>query len=346
MDRRNDMIVEWAVKKIEKEYKDDVSLLLTYGSYENGTANPLSDVDFYFIPKTERAYELCKTFIVEGIGFDLFPMSWERVERIAAFNEVLTPCLANVKILYCNSEEDRKRFEDLQFKLNKNLNNKSFMLEKAYKKMEDAMKSYSKAIFEEDICELRTLAGYIVMDLADAVAYANQTYFKRGLKKQEEDLKAMENLPDNFVLSYESVIKSNSANEIKESCRKIIKDTRSFLEGEKSRVVIVDKKANYKGLAELYQEIISTWNKIYVCCDSGNYTLAYISGVCLQNVLNMASEEHGLDKFDLMSAYDSDNLNMFKERAIRLQEKFVKIIENNGAMIESYSNVNEFLEKN
>ncbi|WP_234121236.1 nucleotidyltransferase domain-containing protein [Clostridium hydrogenum] len=54
--KRNDMIVDWVVKKIKKDYKDDVSLLLTYGSYENGTANPLSDVDFYFIPKTKNAY--------------------------------------------------------------------------------------------------------------------------------------------------------------------------------------------------------------------------------------------------------------------------------------------------
>ena len=91
MNKRNDMIIEWAIKKIEKEYKDDVSLLLTYGSYENGTDNLLSDVDFYFIPKTENAYKLSKTFIVEGVGFDLFPMSWERVEGISEFNEVLTP---------------------------------------------------------------------------------------------------------------------------------------------------------------------------------------------------------------------------------------------------------------
>lgn len=346
MNKRNDMIVEWAVKRIEEEYKDDVSLLLTYGSYENGTANPLSDVDFYFIPKTERAYELCKTFIVEGVGFDLFPMSWERVEGIAEFNEVLTPCLANVRILFCNSEEDRKRFEELQCRLKKNLNNKSFMLEKAYKKMEEVMKSYSKAIFEEDICELRTLAGYIVMDLADVVAYANQTYFKGGLKKQMEDLKTIENTPVDFVLSYESVIKLNSANGIKECCYNIIKNTRSFLKDERDRVVNGDKKVDYKGLAELYQEIVSTWNKIYVCCDSGNYNLAYISGVCLQDVLNMAAEENGLDKFDLMSDYDSDNLNQFKERAMELQEKFVKIIEDNGIVIEAYNNVEEFLEKN
>jgi len=346
MNKRNDMIVEWAVKRIEEEFKDDVSILVTYGSYENGTANPLSDVDFYFIPKKERAYELCKTFIVEGIGFDLFPMSWERVEGIAEFNGCLTPCVANVKILYCNSEEDKRRFEELQNTLKKNLSNKAFMLEKAYKNIESAMNFYQAMLFEEDICELRTAAGYIVMALSDAVAYANQTYFSRGLKKQIEDLKRMESTPEDFVSLYESVVRSNSELEIKGCCHKIIKNTRSFWDSKTEELKEEEKKANYEDLAELYEELISTWNKIYVCCDSGNAVLAYISGTCLQRELNIASKENGLDKFDLMSTYNADNLEQFRERAMELQKEFVRIIEDNGVVIEVYNTVEEFIKKN
>lgn len=344
MNKRNDMIVEWAVKRIEKEYKDDVSLLLTYGSYENGTANPLSDVDFYFIPKTKRAYELSKTFIVEGIGFDLFPMSWERVEGLSELKECLTPCLANVKILYCNSEEDKKRFEELQNGLKQNLNNKEFMLDKASKEMETAMSLYHTMLFEEDICELKTLAGYIVMFLSDAVAYANQTYFSRGLKKQIEDLKNMKSVPDDFVLLYESVVKANSEGELKECCYKMISNTRIFFN---SKIEISkEKNVNYEELAEWYQELISTWNKITVCCDNGNYVLAYISGTCLQRELNIVAKEYGLDKFNLMGAYDADHLEQFKKRAIVLQKEIIKIIYENGASIEEYNTVEEFIDQN
>ena len=346
MNKRNDMIVEWVVKKIEKEYKDDVSMLLTYGSYENGTANSLSDVDFYFIPKTEKAYKLCKTFIVEGIGFDLFPMSWKRVEGLAELNESLTPCLANVKVLYCNSEEDKIKFEELQNRLNINLYNKVFMLDKSSKQVEMAMKFYCTMLFKEDICELRRLAGYIAMSLSDAVAYANQTYFSRGLKKQIEDLKNMESTPHDFVLLYESVIEMNSEPAIKECCYKMIKNTKNFLDRKTEKLIKVENKANYEELAELYEEIISTWNKIKVCCDSGDAVLAYISGTCLQNTLDMASRENGLDKFNLMGAYDSKHLERFKERAINLQKEFVKLIEENGVNIEEYNTVEDFINKN
>jgi hypothetical protein len=346
MKKRNDMIVEWAVKRIERGYKDDVSLLLTYGSYENGTANSLSDVDFYFIPKTEHSYELCKTFIVEGIGYDLFPMSWERVEGLAELNGSLIPCLANVKVLYCNSEAEKRRFEELQNRLKKNLNNKDFMLDKASKIMELVMNFYRTMLFEEDICELRTLAGEIVMSLSDAVAFANQTYFSRGLKKQLEDLKNMMSIPEDFVLLYESVVKTNSEREIKEGCYKMIKNTRNFLKYKLEKSEREEQKANFKNMAELYQEIVSTWNKIYVCCDSGEAVLAYISGTCLQRTLNMAVRENGLNRLDLMSAYNVNHLEKFKERAIMLQKEFVKIIEENGVNIEEYATVEEFITKN
>lgn len=346
MNKRNDMIVEWAIKKIEREYKNDVSLLLTYGSYENGTANRLSDVDFYFIPKTERAYNLSKTFIVEGVGFDLFPMSWERVAGIAEFNEVLTPCLANVKILYCNSDDDRKRFTKLQERLKKNLTDKAFMLNKASRKMEMAMDSYKTMMFEEDICELRTLSGDIIMFLSDVVAYANQTYFRRGPKKQIEDLKNIETIPKDFILMYESITRADSPEQLREYCYKLIKNTREFLNRKIEKSNVKEKKANYENLAVLYQEIISTWNKIYICCDNGDNIFAYISGTSLQRELNTASRKNGLNKFDLMSAYDARQLEKFKERAMRLQKEFVKVIEDNGVTIESYNKVEEFLKRN
>jgi len=340
------MIVEWVINRIKKEYKDDVSLLLTYGSYENGTANPLSDVDFYFIPKTENAYKLCKTFIVEGIGFDLFPMSWERVEGLAELNECLTPCLANVKVLYCNSEEDKMRFRELQNRLKGNLNNKIFMLDKSSKQMEMVMTFYQKMLFEEDICEIRTLAGKIAMSLSDTVAYANQTYFAGGLKKQIEDLRSMESTPKDFTLLYESIIKGSSELEIKEYCHKMIRNTRNFLNSKTKKLKVEKKKANYEELAEIYEEAISTWNKIKVCCDKGDAILAYISGTCLQDTLNMVVSKNGLNKLDLMSAFNAEHLALFNERAMEIKKEFVKIIEENGVYIESYNTLEEFIKEN
>ncbi len=345
MSIRNDKIVEWVVNRIKSEYIDDISLLVIYGSYINGTANHLSDVDFYFIPKTERAYELCKTFIVEGVGFDLFPMSWERVEGLAEFNECLTPLLANVKVGYSRSEEDIKRFTDLQEKLKKNLMNNRFMLEKATNNLEKAMISYTKMLFQEDLCAIRTLSGHVLMSLADSVAYANQTYFSKGLKKQLEDLINMKKVPTNYLSLYESIIKANSSKEIKQYCNEIIKQTEKFLNNE-NKSNIGKNEGNYEELAAIYEELVSTWNKIIICCDSGNYQLAYISGVNLQSTLDWTTLEYGLNTYDLMSSYDVKNLQRFKLRAIEIQKEFVELIEQNNVKIKEYSTIEDFIKAN
>ena len=61
--------------------------MVVYGSYVYSTEDPLSDVDFYFIPGSDRAYQLARTFIIEDIGYDLFPMKWERIEGLATLKE-------------------------------------------------------------------------------------------------------------------------------------------------------------------------------------------------------------------------------------------------------------------
>ena len=83
-----------------------------------------------------------------------------------------------------------------------------------------------------------------------------------------------------------------------------------------------------------------------MCCDNGDTNLAYISGICLQSTLNMAVEENGLNEIDLMSYYNSKHLEKFKERAMEMQKKFVKMIEDNGVIIDSYSKVEDFIRRN
>lgn len=79
----NDRLIQWIKNKVKTEYADDISLVCIYGSYLNGTANSKSDVDCYFVPKTTRGYEMAVTFILDGVGYDIFPMTWERLGAIA-----------------------------------------------------------------------------------------------------------------------------------------------------------------------------------------------------------------------------------------------------------------------
>lgn len=64
---------------------------------------------------------LSRTFWIEDVGYDLFPMDWERLERIADFSDNLTPLVAEARVLYCRGAADAARFADLQAALRRNL---------------------------------------------------------------------------------------------------------------------------------------------------------------------------------------------------------------------------------
>ena len=87
----NDQLVRWLRERAAGAFAGELSLVVSYGSHWNGTAGPLSDVDCYFVPKTERGQEFGGQFILQGVGYDIFPMSWERLGNIARLEESLAP---------------------------------------------------------------------------------------------------------------------------------------------------------------------------------------------------------------------------------------------------------------
>ena len=87
-------------------------------------------------------------------------------------------------------------------------------------------------------------------------------------------------------------------------------------------------------LAGLYEEISSTFNKIYVCCEAGNAVLAFLSAVCLQRELDEVGE------YDLLEAFDHRALGRLAAR--KIEAEFVGLIEENGGRIRRYGSFEEF----
>ena len=136
----NERIVNWIVKRAKKEYADDIAMVLAYGSFVNGTANAKSDVDCYFIPKTERGYQFSVSFILNDIGYDIFPMSWERVENISNLKDVLLPCVGDARVLFYSTNEDLEKFNRLKNKMFFNLRDSQYIKEIAKKMFEKYQK--------------------------------------------------------------------------------------------------------------------------------------------------------------------------------------------------------------
>jgi hypothetical protein len=140
----------WAITKIKTEYKDDVQLLIGHNSYRLPGDAELAQISFFF-PATDKAYELAKTFIIGGIGYDLFPMSWERIERMTELEEDNASCVGDAVILYFRTEQDKERFLELQHRLKEHLSDPQFTLRKALEKVSVAMELYQTMMFEDEL---------------------------------------------------------------------------------------------------------------------------------------------------------------------------------------------------
>lgn len=75
MKNNDSKILKWAIDKIEREYKDDVALVLGHGSdmqeADGQTGRYKGEIDYY-VPITECANTLSQSFIVD----EVYTESW------------------------------------------------------------------------------------------------------------------------------------------------------------------------------------------------------------------------------------------------------------------------------
>lgn len=345
MKSTNKKLLNWVIGKIEKEYKDDICLLIGNDFFKLEQDADAATFD-YFIPANENAYSLAKTFIIDGIGYDLYPRSWERIESMANLDDYNPTLLSHAQILYCRSEEDKRRFLAMQAKLQENLKNRSFMFIKALEKLDVAMKIYQTMMFEAKIGKVRMAAGFIADYLSVAVAFMNGTYFKYSQINQMAELSALKEIPQDFIQYYKSIVYAESVDVLRNLCYQMIFATRNFMDNRKPKNEDNVRKTDFHDLADWYQELCYTWRRIYHYCDQRDSEKAFVWGCFLQHELDIVKEEFKLEEMDLCGKYSAENLLDFRKCAEELEKYIVTEINTHGVTLDEYNSIDDFLAKN
>ena len=330
-------LADWAIRTVENGYANDVCLLLEHNSLR--LTRDMAERSFsFYIPATNRANGLNRTFIINGIGYDLFPMSWERIESIADVRDYNTTCLANAEILWARSDADRQRFLSLQARLAANLQNPAYMQEMAVKWLESAKDIFTDTLFEERMYKVRENVGHICDLLSIAVAFMNTRYFKHGRTSQLQELEKMENVPPGFVQLYRDIIAEPCPDVQKQLCYRMISLTKDFVETKKHV-----EGQDFTELAVWYQELCYWWRRIYHWCDANDHANAYVWGCGLQGEIDEWGAKNGITDTDIMSAFSVNDLASFRKRAEVVEQNFRRAIAENGVKLDEYSSIEEFL---
>jgi len=338
-------LMEWTINKAQTEFKDDVRLMLEHNTYtlpEDVNVRYMNG----FIVNSDKFIGLARTFIINGIGYDYWQRKWENYEDLAEARGYYTTSLIDSEIVYYKDEEDKQHFLYLQAKLRANLADPKYMYERGLEWLDKVMDLYKTLMFEEILCNVRKGAGFIIDYLSVAVACVNQRYFKRGIVAQTDILSEMETVPENFIELYKQIAGSKNVDELKNLCHEIIALTRSFFKAQNKWASTKPHQPDYKYLASWYQECSYYFRRLYYYCDNNMPEMAFHQSFNLQSDLDYLMTDYNISDLDLLSFFDTGNLEAHKAHSKIVEQKIVSEIEENGVKIEEYSTVEEFVEKN
>ncbi len=358
-------LTKWIIDKIEKEYKDDVALLIGIKGHSTD-GDEHGEIFDFFVPATERGNELAETFIIDGVGHDLYPRSWERLENSVNLND-MPIVLDNATILYSRSEEDTKRFEECRKRLHKNLHNDTFVYGKALECMDKALEIYRSMIFEEKLYRVRSESDCIHEWLSRAVAYLNHTYTESAIYSESqaynEDEKSrmyscpeMKTVPEGFFTNAKKLLETDDVEVLRKTVFALLNATRSFILERKpvsssasdspdARATKDGPKVDYQGLANWYQELSLTWRRLRYFCQNNMVEKAYTDACYLQEEFLYITQEYKVQEFNLLDSFDQDKLSLLAERANSLEIIIQGILADHGVKINSYNSVEDFLAK-
>lgn len=340
-------LVEWAIQKIEKDYKEDVALLIgQVGGCKIPTDEQNMVFDF-FVPATERGNQLARTFIIEDMGYDLYPISWERLNGIANIEEPrMIFAFVKGEVIYARSEAERERYEKLKSEMLLRLQDKAFHMPKSLEYLETAQEIFQTMLFEEDLCNIRKAAGGVCSYLMNAIAMVNGTFLESGYINLTKDLHIMKEYPSAFEKTFEEMLDQVHIDGIREKVYTLIKMTRAFITKKIEPTKKTETEPNYDDLAMWYQEMRYTFRRIGYFASINSAEDCYLLGCYLQIEFDAVMEDFNLEKMDLLSCFDKDDLSGLAKKAEEIEAYLIKILEEKKANQNKYASFEAFIKDN
>ncbi|MEG0775383.1 hypothetical protein [Clostridium sp.] len=360
--KRDKKILEIIKNKIINDYKNDISLLILYGNDMMDTDENLG-IRFYFIPKNERGKNLSTQFIVEGVSYDLFPMSWERLIANAAMDSPQGYLLLGTEIVYYSDDEVLNRFENMKDSLRTILSGKydEVLVNKAYEYFNESyIYLYNMYKYNKSMSSVRLEAGKLLNKIANAMGFVNREYYKNGNGSVLGDSLKLERLPKDYKALVDDIVFSTSSEEIYLKSLSLVENTRELLldmkkenkqtelfetlftgyyeELKKSlnKCNIAVSQKNYYKLFELFSYIQEEVGQFLAKVEEGIWyddRNAYVEyGKYFNNIF-------GLDLLELTSKKDDEKILMAIDK---FEKELISLVRKNQVKLLDFKSIEEF----
>jgi hypothetical protein len=300
----------------------------------------MSDIDFFFVPKTERGYQLSMQFILDGIGYDLWSVSWQRLAKISNLEEQIASILMDGVVLFASSENDLRKLEDLRKNLQQNLQEEAAARRFSLKYLDKAKSMYFDLQSHEG-SELLIGTVQIAETLLFALALLNGTYTRKGLKRIEAELQGLSRKPAGFLETYRKLIRTNRKSEVQGMVHELIVETDVIW---KARFEAHPEPASPSDLAGFYEEFKSTYNKLLLACEEKNHENAYYAAFMIdRETTSFLASFTGPGIFpDMLEKVLRNDYETLRAKCIEHEQKLMELLKEHRVKINVYRDMNEF----
>ena len=344
---RNSKIINKVLEKIKCEYPDSIDLVAVAGSFASGLYHEKSDLDLLIVAN-EDVDGLCKCFILDGIGYDIYYHKWDSLEEMSKYNNMFVTKLKDINIVYYRNEDILKKYNELQDILNINMNDD----EKNKEKIESLI---NKMIIHKNSIQSSTslndcykLVGLMMNDIENIIYINNKDYSYGGTKNILSEINYMGNKPKGFIDEYKKILDLTNIEDIKNWSRSIVGLVLSYFNKEDNSLCeekdnSIDKRDITKNdLIGTYEELYSNYyNKLVNAAKTNNKYLSFRTMIDAQGFFDEFTDAFNLREFNLLDKYNPNDLMANLNEFTVLLNKWKELYDQFQLDVEEYDSIDE-----
>lgn len=338
MNQINEKLIQAVIQKAEQVCPGALALIGVYGSVATGDVHKRSDLDLLILIEDERGQALATGMILEdlGVGYDLYCTTWEFLRRDAEIYHAHVAKLMDCKVVYVGREGAYEDLCRLRERAAEVLQTEA-RFERASMLMDRAKTLFADVCLSESLGDARAFACYLIDDLAGALMIHNGRYFRLGTKRMLDELAALSGM-DVWIESVKEIVWARDLQTLQMRCWECLLIAQVQMQQK------AEKRAPSAALAGTYEEMYSNWrNKMLLAAENQDVFSSFANLCGLHGMLAGISREFSIDRYDVMGAYDPDQLPQNATLFDRYLQAYESEYQKAGISVKRYADVDAFV---
>jgi len=300
-------VADLLISRALAAHGEDIDIIAYYGSHAQGVAKDTSDLDIFYIPADGKNPPVGRTFLVEGVLFDFWPIGWDTMEGFATGRirgwSFAPAIIHHARVLHARTEEQAARFAALKQKVLdlQKPEARPHMVQRAldeFKKVLAHLGNLRLAAAGGDFADVRHFGWKVILSAWECLALANQAFFDRGWGHLLEQTPRLKHRPEDLEALTVIVSTSDDPVQIAGAAEKLALGTRQVLRGcQKS---LPSQQSARDVFDSSYPEIKDGIGKLLTACERQQPAAASVAAWFAQSDLSLMlnSLQHGTDYSD------------------------------------------------